>query len=107
MSELSDADKVCVQKVSELQNAIAKKLASLSVLENDTIWNIAHHLAEVCLSGRKIDQLILPRLLNATPSAGRDLAVLSHDLMTELDEIREGIEEMNDDVIALMNAFNK
>jgi hypothetical protein len=35
------------------------------------------------------------------------LAELSHDLMSELNEIRDGIEEMSADVVALMSSLNR
>lgn len=107
MNNLSEADKVLVQKMLELSNQLSQKLVSLSVLNPESSGNIAHHLAEVCLSSRAIDKDIVSQLLSTPSSDSKKLAELSHDLMTELEEIRDSIEAMSSDVTALMNALNK
>ena len=107
MGKLSADDQMWVKKVSELSNRISQKLLALSVLTPESCGNIAHHLAEVCISSRTIESEIVPRLLVAAVSDGESLAELSHDFLTELEEIRDSIEAMNPDVTALMNALNK
>ncbi len=107
MNNLTGADKVLVQKILELSNPLSQKLVSLSVLNPESCGNIAHHLAEICLSSRSIDKEIVPQLLSTPASDSEKLAELSHDLMTELEEIRDSIEAMSSDITALMNALNK
>jgi len=107
MTELSEEDKLWVKRVSELTTEVSQKLDSFSVLNSESVGSISLRLAKVRLSGRNIDQTIVPRLLESQPTDIEALAELTHDLMTELDEIRYCIEAMNEDVVALMNAFNK
>ena len=96
-----------VQRILELSNRLSAKLISLSALSPESSGNIAHHLAEVCLGGRTIDRDIVPQLLLTSPTDSEKLAELSHNLLTELEEIRDSIEAMSSDVTALMNALNK
>jgi methyl-accepting chemotaxis protein len=104
---LSESDQQLVRQIAELSGRISNKLGSLGTLPDESVGNIAHHLAEVCLSGRNIDSRIVPALLATPVSESEKLAALSHDLMSELDEIRDGIEEISADVVALMNSLNR
>jgi methyl-accepting chemotaxis protein len=105
--QLNETDKQLIRQIADLSSRISNKLGSLGTLREESVGNIAHHLAEVCLSGRSIDSRIVPALLATPVSEAEMLAELSHDLMSELNEIRDGIEEMSADVVALMSSLNR
>jgi hypothetical protein len=107
MNKLSKPEQVMVQQTLELSNQLSQKLVLLSVVSPESSGNIAHHLAEVCLSSRTVNDEIVPRILSTSPSDSEALAELSHDLLTELQEIRDSIDAMSPDITALMNALNK
>lgn len=107
MNKLSKAEELMVQRILELSNQLSQKLVLLSVISPESCGNIAHHLAEVCLYSRKVNDEIIPGILSTPPSDSETLAELSHDLLTELEEIRDSIDAMSSDITALMNALNK
>jgi len=107
MNKLSRKEEATVKKILELSNQLSKKLVLLSAVSLESNGNIAHHLAEVCLSSRTLTEEIVPRILSVSPSDSETLAELSHDLLTELEEIRDSIDAMGSDITALMNALNK
>ena len=106
-NEENDSEAKAITYIRELSNMLQSKLASLGTLHPETNGNIAHHLAEVCLSGSTITTQIIPALLTAANADSDKLTELSHDLMTELQEIRENIDGMLPDVTALMNGLNQ
>lgn len=107
MERMNASDQAWVQEMVALSNRITQKLQSMSVLSPESNGNIAHHLAEVCLSAGRLKDEIVPSLLATPVSDNEKLAELSHDLMSELQEIRDNIEAIDSDLTALMNALNK
>lgn len=102
----NNSETKAIKYIRDLSNELQSKLASLNVLPPEADGNIAHHLAEVCLSGTTVSTQIVPRLLTVANTDSEKLASLSHDLMTELLEIRDDIDAMLSDVTALMNGLN-
>jgi hypothetical protein len=103
----NDEETKALQYIRNLSNEILRKLASLAALAPEANGNIAHHLAEVCLSGTTVATQIVPQLLTVPTTDFEGLATLSHDLMTELQEIRDGIDAILPDITALMNRLNQ
>ncbi len=103
----NDSETKAIKYIRDLSSGLQHKLASLEVVSPEASGNIAHHLAEVCLSGTIVTNQIVPAFLTATSADSDKLADLSHDLMTELQEIRDDIDAMMPELTALMNGLNR
>jgi hypothetical protein len=96
-----------VQQILVLQEQIQRRLAELGFLEEDDVGNIAHHLAELTIFGRKLNQDFLPKFLASSLQKNNELAELVVDTNYDLGEMKTAIEEMEPAFIRLMNFLTR
>jgi uncharacterized protein (DUF885 family) len=97
-------DKLEMEQIRELQNQIAKNLHQLGFRgEEDDIGNLAHHLAELSVFGKKLSADVLPSLLTQPAKGEQELGDMVVDLNYELIEMKQAIEDMEPALIRLMN----
>lgn len=92
-----------VEEVLTLQNLLHHKLLSIAYQDAEQDDNISHHLAEASYAGSDISRRLVPKFLKAE---GTELAEVVVDLVADLNELRESIKAMEEDLVRLMNHLN-
>lgn len=95
-----------VREISDLEDRIGKKLDELGYPQDDSWGNIVHHLAEVTYMGKRLALDYMPRFLSLAPADKEQLAELSVDIDSDLNEMKEAITDMQSDLIKLVNFLN-
>jgi hypothetical protein len=95
------------QEIVRLQQRLAQRLQELSFTEPRVAANVAHHLAEIAVLGRNFADKTLPLFLTMSPEHADAIGQLAVSLKCDLDEIRDSISDVLNDLVELMQWLNR
>jgi len=95
-----------VEQTSQMSKRIGERLTQLGYENEESLGNLEYRLAEIWLMAKKVSEEYLPQLLarDLGKDALHDSVV---DLHVDLMDLRDQIEEVQDDLIKLMNFIGK
>src|ERR1043166_8486111 len=95
------------QEIVRLQQRLQTRLRELNFQDGTVSANVAHHLAEIAVLGRNFADQTLPLFLSMSPEHTEAIGALAVSLKCDLDEIRDAISDVLNDVVELMQFLNK
>jgi hypothetical protein len=91
-----------IEQVLILQNQLRIRLAELGIAESTMSSNLQRHLAEIAVLGRYFAEHTIPLFLSVSPNHGDSLASLAASIQSDLDELRDAVNDVQSDVIELV-----
>lgn len=95
------------ERIVELQHRIAIRLAELGYADLDSANRISRHLAEFSILGQTFAQTTLPLFLSVDRGHTDALAQLGVSLKCDLEELRDALVDVDQDLHALMEFLNR
>ena len=95
------------QEIVRLQQRLQARLRELNFHDGTVAQNVAHHLAEIAVLGRNFADTTLPLFLTMSTEHQEAIGQLAVSLKCDLDEIRDAISDVLNDVVELMQFLNK
>lgn len=89
------------QRIMELQSQLRIRLAELGFVGLPAT-NVVHHLAEIAALAHDLASHSLPLFLELSPAHKEALANVVAHLKYDLDEIKDGIQDMEPDLTELL-----
>lgn len=94
------------QEIVRLQQRLQQRLRELKFHDGRVSQNVAHHLAEIAVLGKNFADTTLPLFLTMSPEHTEAIGQLAVSLKCDLDEIRDAISDVLNDVVELMQFLN-
>jgi len=94
------------QEIVRLQQRLQQRLRELQFHDGTVAQNVAHHLAEIAVLGKNFSDTTLPLFLSMNAEHKDAIGALAVSLKCDLDEIRDAISDVLNDVVELMQFLN-
>ena len=95
------------QEIVRLQQRLQQRLLELNFHEPRVAANVSHHLAEIAVLGRNFADHTLPLFLSMSTEHSDAIGALAVSLKCDLDEIRDAISDVLNDLVELMQFLNR
>ena len=95
------------QEIVRLQQRLQARLRELQFQDGTVAQNVSHHLAEISVLGRNFAEQTLPLFLSMSTEHKEAIGALAVSLKCDLDEIRDAISDVLNDVVELMQFLNR
>ena len=95
------------QEIVRLQQQLQARLRELQFQDGTVAQNVAHHLAEIAVLGRNFADQTLPLFLTMSAEHKEAVGALAVSLKCDLDEIRDAISDVLNDMVELMQFLNR
>lgn len=94
------------ERIIELQKKLGIRLAELG-FQGVPATSLTHHLAEVAALAQDLSDHSVPLLLELSPAHRDALAAVVGHIKADLDEIRDGIQDMEPDITELLHFLQR
>jgi hypothetical protein len=94
------------ERIIDLQNRLRVRMAELG-FEGIAAARIVHHLAEISVLARDLADESVPLLVELSHDHREALARVVAQIKLDLDEIRDGIQDMEPDITELLKFLRK
>jgi hypothetical protein len=94
------------QEIVRFQQRLQERLRELKFHDGAVSQNVAHHLAEIAVLGRNFADTTLPLFLSMSAEHTEAVGQLAVSIKCDLDEIRDAISDVLNDVVELMQFLN-
>ena len=95
------------QEIVRLQQRLQTRLRELNFQNETVAANVSHHLAEIAVLGRNFADQTLPLFLTMSTEHSDAIGQLAVSLKCDLDEIRDAISDVLNDLVELMQFLNR